>query len=81
MEPCTFKNVNSYLNANINSYLEVSGGQSSNPYLNIVHFSTPELIRRLWQLKTVVYLHCCLICTVKLIKDIKCYCSGPKPEQ
>jgi len=26
------------LNANIYSYLETSGGQSSNPYLNVVHF-------------------------------------------
>ncbi len=32
-----FKNVNSYLNTNIYSYLETSGGQSYNPYLN-VHF-------------------------------------------
>jgi hypothetical protein len=32
------------------------GGQSSNLYLNIVHFSTPVLIRHLWQLKTVVFL-------------------------
>jgi hypothetical protein len=26
------------LNTNIYSYLETSGGQSSNPYLNVVHF-------------------------------------------
>ncbi len=26
------------LNANINSYLETSGGQGSNLYLNVVHF-------------------------------------------
>ncbi len=44
----TLKNVNDYLNANIHSYLETSGGQSSNLYLNIVHFLTPELIRHLW---------------------------------
>jgi len=30
-------------------------------------FSTPVLIRHLWQLKTVVFLHWCLICTVQLI--------------
>jgi hypothetical protein len=55
-----FKNVNSCLNTNIYSYLETSGGQSSNLYLNVVHFLTPGLIRHLWQLKTVVYLHWCL---------------------
>ncbi len=47
------------------SYLETSGGQISNPYLN-VHFSTPELIRNLWQLKTAVFLHWCLICVVPI---------------
>ncbi len=29
---------NNYLNTNIYSYLETSGGQSSNIYLNVVHF-------------------------------------------
>ncbi len=38
MEQRTFKNVNSCLNTNIYSYLETSGGQSSNLYLNVVHF-------------------------------------------
>ncbi len=33
-----FKNVNNYLNTNIYSYLETSGGQSSIPYLNLVQF-------------------------------------------
>jgi hypothetical protein len=32
------KNVNNCLNTNIYSYLETSGGQSSNLYLNVVHF-------------------------------------------
>ncbi len=32
------KNVNNCLNANTYSYLETSGGQSSNLYLNVVHF-------------------------------------------
>ncbi len=32
------KNINNCLNTNIYSYLEISGGQSSNPYLNVVHF-------------------------------------------
>jgi len=34
----TLKKVNNCMNTNIYSYLETSGGQSSNPYLNIVHF-------------------------------------------
>jgi hypothetical protein len=43
------------ININIHSKLETSGGQSFIPYLNVVHFSTPVLIRHLWQLKTVVF--------------------------
>jgi hypothetical protein len=31
------------MNTNIYSYLETSGAQSSNLYLNVVHFSTPLL--------------------------------------
>ncbi len=31
-----------------------------------LNFSTPELIRQQWQLKTIVFLHWCLICTVLL---------------
>ncbi len=38
MEQRTFKNVNNGLNTNIYSYLETSGGQTSSPYLNVVHF-------------------------------------------
>jgi len=66
MEQRNLKNVNNYLNTNIYSYLETSDGQSSNLYLNVVHFSTPELIRHLWQLKTIVFLHLYLICAVLL---------------
>ncbi len=33
-----FKNVNDCLNTSIYSYLETSGGQSLNLYLNVVHF-------------------------------------------
>ncbi len=32
------KNVNIYLTTNIYSYLDTSGGQSFNLYLNVVHF-------------------------------------------
>ncbi len=37
MEKQTFKNVNNYLNTNVYSYLETSGGQSYNIYLSVVH--------------------------------------------
>ncbi len=43
-----------------------SGGQSSNLYLNVVQVSTAVLLRHLWQLKTVVFLHWCQICAVPL---------------
>ncbi len=66
MEQLTLKNVNICLNTNIYSYLETSGGQSSYLYLDAAHFLTPVLIRHLWQLKPVVFLHWCLICTVRL---------------
>jgi hypothetical protein len=33
-----FKNVNNCLNKSIYCYLDSSRGQSSNPYLNVVHF-------------------------------------------
>ena len=38
MEQRALKNVNNCMNTNIYSYLETSGGQTSNPYLNGVHF-------------------------------------------
>ncbi len=38
IEQHTLKIVNNGLNTNIYSYLETSGGQSSNLYLNVVHF-------------------------------------------
>jgi hypothetical protein len=47
------------------SYRETSGGQSCNLYLNVV-FSTPVFIRHLWQLKTVFFMHWCLLCAVLL---------------
>ena len=61
VEQHVFKNVSKCLNTNIYSYLETSGGQSSNLYFNVVHFLTPVLVRHLWQSKTVVFLHWCLI--------------------
>jgi hypothetical protein len=41
--------------------LRDTGGRSYNLYLNIAHFLTSVLIRHLWQLMTVVFLHWCLI--------------------
>jgi hypothetical protein len=38
MEQHTLKNVKNCLITNIYAYLESSGGQSSNPHLNVVHF-------------------------------------------
>jgi hypothetical protein len=38
MEQRTFKNVNNCLNTNIYTYFETSVGQTSNLYLNVVHF-------------------------------------------
>jgi len=54
------------MNTNIFSYLETSGDQSSNKYLNVVYFLTPEVIRYLWQVMTAVFLHWCLIRAVPL---------------
>ncbi len=66
-------NVNNCLNTKISSYLETSGGQSSNLYLNVVQFFNN---RHLWQLKTVVFWHWCLMCAV-LIHVIKASFTGP----
>jgi hypothetical protein len=38
MEQNTFKNVSNCLNTNISTYLETPGNQSTNLYLNVVHF-------------------------------------------
>ncbi len=55
MEQSALKNVNNNVNTNIYSYLDTSAGQSSNLYLNVVHFSTPVFIRHMWKLKKVVF--------------------------
>jgi len=64
MEQQTLKNVNNGLNANIYFYLEKSCGKNFNLYLSVVHFF--NTIRHFWQLKTVVFLHRCLMCAVLL---------------
>ncbi len=38
MEQHAFKNVNNCFNTNIYSYLDTSGGQSSDLYLSVVHY-------------------------------------------
>ena len=55
MEQHAFINVDCF-NTNIYSYLETSGGQSSNLYLKVL-FTTPVPVRHLCELKTVVFLH------------------------
>ncbi len=65
VEHHALKDVNNCLNTNIYSYLETSGGQRANVYLNFVHFFNNS-VRHLWQLKTVVLLHLCLMSTVLL---------------
>jgi hypothetical protein len=37
MEEHTLESKNNCLNTNIYSYLKTSGGEGSNPYLNVVH--------------------------------------------
>jgi hypothetical protein len=43
-----------------------SVGQNSNIYLTVVYFFNASDFRHLWQLKTAVFLHGCLICGVLL---------------
>jgi hypothetical protein len=44
MEQRVLRNINSFLNINTYSYLETSGGQSYNLYLNVVHFFNASVI-------------------------------------
>jgi hypothetical protein len=69
MEQSASKNINNHFNTNIYYDLETSGAQSSNLYKMLFIFSTIVLIRHLWQLKPVVFLHWCLICAVPLSYD------------
>ncbi len=73
MEQHALKNVNNCLNTTIYTSLKTPGAHSSNLYLNITHFSTPLLIRHLWQLKTIVFLHWCLICVIPLCQVSFCW--------
>jgi hypothetical protein len=71
MEQGALNFVNNCLNANIYTYLETSGGQSSNLYINVVHFFN------ICHLKTVVFLHQCLI----LQKHLAIVKSDPGPSK
>ncbi len=62
------KNVNNCWNTNMYSYFETSGGKFVIYILMLYIFSMPVLIRHLQQLKTVVFLHWCLMHTVLLVK-------------
>jgi hypothetical protein len=75
MEKCTLQNVNSCWKTKIYSYLETFGGQNFNLHLNVVNIFNTELIRHLQQLKTVVFLHRCIMRAVLLqqVKDILNY--------
>jgi hypothetical protein len=76
MEQHTLKNGNNCLNTNIYSYLETSGGQSSNPYLNLVHFLNTGAD---YKSVAAVFLHWCLICVVPLFQTGLCERGEGKP--
>jgi hypothetical protein len=71
MEQRTLKNVNNYLNTSVYTYLDTSGGQRSNVYFTL---STPELIRHLWQLQTILLLPELVSNIFRLPKNIYKYC-------
>ncbi len=80
MEQHILRIVNKCFNTNIYSYLETSGGQSYNPYLNVVNFSTPVITEHLWQLDTyfpaLVSNTCCsivLFVTTSLVLNVTKY--------
>ncbi len=66
MEQHTLKNVNNCLNINIYSYLDTSGGQSSNLNLNVVHFFNTSVNYTSVAALDSCFSHRCLICTVLL---------------
>jgi hypothetical protein len=66
VEQHTLKNVNNCLNTNISSYLRHLLLKVLILFLNVVHFFQHPLVRHLWELETVIFLHWCLICAVLL---------------
>ncbi len=77
MEQHALKNVNNCWNTSISFYLEISDGQSSNLYLNVVHFFNTS-VSNLWQLKTVVFLHRCIFHAVLLAQTQRSLGNGLK---
>jgi hypothetical protein len=73
MEQYALKDVNHCCITNIFFYLETSGGQNYNLYLNVFNFSTPALTRHLWQPKRVVFLQRCLLQAFLLIIKQDCH--------
>jgi hypothetical protein len=78
MEQNALKNVNNDWNTSIFFYLETSGGQSSNLYLNVVYFfnASVNLHILLCQLKTVTFLRSCLIRAVLLMTIVYIQVQG-----
>ncbi len=66
MEQLAFESVKNWLNTNIYSYLQTSGGKILIYILMLFIFSTPVLIRHLQKLKAVVLLHWCLTSAIIL---------------
>jgi len=50
-----------YTSNGVDQYETKFNGQSLDLCLNVAIFSTPVLIRHMWQLKKVVFIHWCLI--------------------
>ncbi len=79
----TIEQCASKMQTNVYFNLKTSGGNSSNLYLNVVHFSISVLIRHLWKLMTLVFCHWCMICTVQISKHFYLgrFCHMYKEEQ
>ncbi len=73
-----FKNANICLNTNIYTHLETSGGQSSNLYLNVVHFLNTSVNYTSMTAHGSFFMHWCPICAVLLCWMLLCWgSSGP----
>ncbi len=76
LEQNALKSVNNCFNANIYSYLETSGGQSSKSIFKCQSYFQTSL----WDLKTVVFLHCCLRVNVGTFLKAFCYITAIRKE-
>ncbi len=66
-----FTNVNNYFNQHLLLPRDIWWSKF-NLYLNVVRFFNTTIIRHLWQIKTVVFLHCCLI-HAALLQSCRCH--------